>query len=127
MISYLTTLALVCIAAGLWFFALHPSGSVARLPDGTELHLLGVSAGTNQFSLDSLWQRAARRVLPPRYAVRIPQPIVASCGWTNSITVWLQLRDPVYRTNLHQDWGWLETVSDFGDVWRADGGSGCTL
>lgn len=50
---------------------------VVRFPNGAELRVLGVSAGTNSFRYDPLHWRIARRLLPEKWRSRIPP------GWSN--------------------------------------------
>lgn len=108
------------IAALIAAFLLRRSG-VTRLPDGSELLLLGVSVGTNQFSSERPWHRLARRILPPRYHSWIPQPVTGAHGSTNGITIWFQQKRQTNQEFVLSYPGRQEIVSDNGETNRTEG------
>jgi hypothetical protein len=107
---------IIIMLAGIALLFFNGPGSTARLADGTELRLLGVSMGTNQFSTDTRVYALARKVLPVKWQKWIPKPLNATCGLTNGITIWLQLWDPVRHPNVVQNWFRSEAVNDAGEI-----------
>ena len=107
-------------AIGAW--VLWGDGSSVRLANGNELSLVAVTVGTNRFTPARPWQGWARRVLPKQYqGWWIPQTVQSH--WTansNSITVFLELKERTTGTNLSQFWWRLETVNKHGEVQSQD-------
>ncbi len=106
---------LICLVGVIVHLSTRP-GLTARLPNGATLRLLGVSAGTNHFWSDLRVYAVLRKVTPRKYQRWIPEPIQGSCGYSNTVTVWLQLVDPVHHTNVVQQWGRFETVGEKGEI-----------
>ncbi len=106
--AFVAVLGLILVLGG--------NGSEITLADGTRLRLVGVSVGTNEFTTERPWSRAARQILPRRFQERLPRSTHGACYSTNGIAIWLEDLAPGSRTNVVRKWGSVETVSRNGDV-----------
>jgi len=76
---------------------------VAVFPDGMRVEVLGAVRGTNTFTIEKLWQRLARKVLPARFQTNIPSPVIP---FANTYTPWWHAplggiySGPVYTDSL---------------------------
>jgi len=76
--------------------------SAARLPDGSTLQVLAVSAGQAKFSTEKWWHQPVRRVLPARFQSLVPPTVTySSVGPADSITVYFQIRRNSKSTALN--------------------------
>src|SRR5438105_4710792 len=82
----------IALAAALWLSLQEPSGPKQRLPDGSELELVGVPSGTTpELRFGNSWQRRALPLIQDRVPsgwfrepAQVPQPVSLSRFWYGS-------------------------------------------
>jgi len=93
--------ALVPLALVVWSI-INVTRSAARLPDGSTVQVLAVSAGQSKFSTEKWWHQPARRVLPARFQSLVPAAVnYSSVSPGDSITVYFQIRGNTNSAALH--------------------------
>lgn len=110
------------VAFAIWL-ATTMKRSVATLPDGTTIELLGTSVGSRQFSTEKPWEKFARRVLPQRFQSWIPQAHTSGCSsGSNSVSVFFRVRAPAGRAISQTPWEGYCAVDAGGFSVNRDGG-----
>ena len=121
-------LAVVALITTLVFWVSDGRGSsTAKLPDGTVVKFLGVSAGTAEFTTERKWMRAARRILPAKLQEILPDSFTVGgmLEYTNSVTVHFLVPEsafnsgrlplPWYGVMAEDDWGFqYERIGSYG-------------
>lgn len=125
--KYRRTIVIVvaALAVGvLAFRALRAEPRRVTLPDGSIVEFIGTSVGTEVFSTEQPWHKAARRVLPARFHGWLPAVSRASCSsGTNSITVFVQVTNPTGNPAGNSPWQGYRAEDDNGFFYNHDGGS----